>query len=275
MSSERSRNALSALVLSAALLVAGCVTAGPVPSGPTSEPVAQVADAALMAAGESRLARGDGPGAAALFRSAHDTAPTDPEPLIKLGQALGRMGSYSDASIAYGEAVKLAPQDPDAQRGMGNALIGLAQPGLAIPYFLEAIEQAPDDWRAFLGLGVAHDLAGDPSAAWQSYEAGLALVPNQPDLVNNFALSLALDGSGDAAVDMLRRLTQSHIGERRFRGSLAIAQALAGDEAAAGALMAETVGPEAVARNLTLLRSLRGMTDHARKARVLQAIVAG
>ena len=186
-----------------------------------------------------------------------------------------QMGSFSDATLAFGEAVKLVPKDADAQRGMGNALIGLAQSGLAVPYFLEAIELTPDDWRAYLGLGVAHDLAGDPDSAQESYEAGLVLVPFNPDLTNNFALSLALAGSEEQAVTMLRGLTETHIGQRRFRGSLAIAHALAGDEASAGALMAETETPDAIQRNLTLLRSVRGMTDHARKARAIQAIVAG
>lgn len=258
-------------------VLAGCVTSGQAPSPSVSDATLpqRVADPSLLAAGESRMVRGDMAGAAALFRSAHDTAPEDPVPLRRLGDALNRMGSYSDATLVYGKAVKLAPKDPDGQRGMGNALVGLAQPGLAIPYFLEAIQYAPDDWRAYLGLGVAHDLAGDPQSAQQSYEAGLALVPNNPDLINNFALSLALAGANTQSIAMLTTLTEQNFGIPRFRGSLAIVYALAGDEPAAGALMSETETPEAIQRNLTTLRGLRGLADHAKKARAIQALITG
>lgn len=291
---RRSRNGLRRIgqrfaCLAAAFVLAGCLTPLDfVPTGPAAQEAPIKADGTLMAAGDSRVAQADLKGAVALYRSAHDGAPMDPEPLKKLGLALGQLGSFSDASLAYAQAIRLDPHDPESQRGMGNMLIGLAQPGLAEPYFLKAIDLAPNDWRAYLGLGVLHDLSGDPASARQSYEAGLALVPDNPELLNNYALSMALDesdsdglapnelepdGLGENPVAILKRLTVANFGEPRFRGSLAIAHALAGDDAAAASLMAETETVQSVNRNLTVLRTIRSMTDHARKARLIQAIV--
>lgn len=260
---------LTALLLSATLL-GGCLTDREATIGgamPTAD--------SLSLAGDARRAGGDLAGAAALYRSAHETALEDTAPLLKLGRTLAAAGAYADSAEAFREVLILAPSNAEARRGLGNALVGLGQPGLALAHYHAANEESGGDWRAYLGLGAAHDLLGDPAAAAESYRDGLALAPDNPVLLNNLALSQALAEDMAPALATLERLNANAPRDARYRGTLAIAYALAGREADAARLMGESETPDAIARDLALLRAIRALDDHGRKALALKAVYSG
>lgn len=265
-------NGLKASICLLGLLLAGCVTDG---EALTASPTGTAGS--LVTAGDARRASGDLAGAAALYRSAMQASDdtTLAEPTLRLAETLAAGGAYSDAADTFREALSLAPTDPRVHRGLANALVGLGQPGLAIPYYEDALALDSSDWRIYLGLGVAQDLSGFAEAARATYGQGLQHAPENPDLINNLALSQALSGNGRAAAALLEPLIHLYGGEARYRSSLAIAYALQDREAEAARLMAERILPEQVERNLQMLRSIRAMPDHAQKALAIRTIYVG
>lgn len=264
------------LAAAISLVLVGCVSSNDLFEARGTPPVS----GSLMNAGDTMMAAGDHSGAVALYRSAHDQQPDQADPLIRMGRALAAAGAYADAAEAFRAALDRDPASAEAKRGLGNALVGLGQPALAVGYLRDAVQatEASDgmpDWRACLGLGVALDLSGDPVAAQESYRRGLESAPDNPDLVNNLGLSLALSGSADQALPMLEALVARHGTQGRYLGTLAIAYALDGRMEDAARLMSRQSPPDMVARNLTSLTAIRAMDDHARKALAIRMVYTG
>ena len=98
----------------------------------------------------------------------------------------------------------------------------------------KAIDAKSPDWRLHSGLGAAISAQGRQAEAQVDFGKALALAPDHPSVLNNLALSYALEGKHEEAERLLRRLAQ-------------------------GAQQSQT------RQNLALLLGLKGKIEEARK----------
>lgn len=176
--------------LTAALLIAG-VIAGTLLSG---EACAQgpSTSAALIALARQAEAGDRDARASELYRQAHEANPFDPAPLSALGQLAIRNGEAGDAVAFFRAALALERRDREARHGLGDAWIEMDEAEEALAIFDSLLAEDAGDLRAWNGKGVALDLAGRHDEAQVAYRTGLALSPDDPELLANLDASQVL-----------------------------------------------------------------------------------
>ena len=75
----------------------------------------------------------------------------------------------------------------------------------AVQFLTRATELQPNDWSFYSALGVAYDQIGDQSDARMAYEHALKLKPNEPSMLNNYALSRMMANDPDTARQLIAR----------------------------------------------------------------------
>lgn len=248
--------------LSVALTLSACASNAQQPTVVSADAVLRVAD---MTGGEGDLAS-----AAGLYQKAHELSPTDPHPLIMLGQTLAKLGSPSGAAEAYRAALQLDGTNAEALRGLGTAMLNVGQPDAAIAQYEKALDVG-EDYRLYNGIAVSYDMLGDHASAQTYYRTALQLSPGNLELNNNLALSLALEGRYQEAIPLLQQVTADPMATSRYRQNLAFVYGLAGDRDKARQLAGRDLDPATVERNMTYFEVLKGMGDDRTMASALGA----
>jgi Flp pilus assembly protein TadD len=243
------RGALAVLLLAA--LLGGCASAG---QGSVTNTA--LSSDGLMRMGDKARSRGELPVAAALYRKAHDAEPERVQPLVSLGQVLMEMQRPDQASEAFSAALVVDGRNLDALRGLGNARLALHKPDEAIPPLKEALTSSANDFRVLNALGVAFDMTGDHGSAHQYYRTGLKLAPENAPLRTNYALSLALAGQTDEAVETIEPLAGLPTTAQQ-RQTMALIYGLAGDTAEAERLALMDLEHTQVKANMERIATLR------------------
>ena len=244
------RGALAALLLAA--LLGGCASAG---QGSVQN--SALSPDGLMRMGDKARDRGELPVAAALYRKAHDADPQRVKPLVSLGQVLMDMQRPDQASEAFSAALVVDGRNLDALRGLGNARLALHQPEEAIPPLKQALAASANDFRVLNALGVAFDMTGDHGSAHQYYRTGLKLAPENVPLRSNYALSQALAGETENAVETITPLASAPITTAQQRQTMALVYGLAGNTAEAERLARMDLDETQVKANMQRIASLR------------------
>jgi Flp pilus assembly protein TadD len=250
MTSGFRRGALAALL--GAALLGGCTSAReapPVAGAPSSD--------GLIRMGDKARDRGELPVAASLYRRAHDVDREQVRPLVSLGQVLTQMQRPDQAAEAFSAALVLEPSNLEALRGLGNARLALHQPAEAIPPLKQALAISSTDFRILNALGVAHDLTGDRPAAHQYYRTGLKLAPDNAPIRSNYALSLALSGDTEEALETMAPIAKAPHPTAQQRQTMALVYGLAGQQTEAERLARMDLDEEAVTANMVRIAALR------------------
>ena len=248
--------------LSVALTLSACA------GGPQQAPTVS-ADAILRVADLTR-GQGDLVSAAGLYQKAHELNPTDPHPLILLGETLAKLGSPSSAAEAYRAALQLDGTNAEALRGLGTALLNTGQPDAAITEYEKALDTG-EDYRLYNGIAVSYDMLGDHASAQTYYRTALQLSPGNLELNNNLALSLALEGRYKEAIPLLEQASADPMASPRYRQNLAFVYGLAGERDRARQLAGRDLDPATVERNMTYFDVLKGLHDDRTMASALGA----
>ena len=179
----------------------------------------------LMRLGAGAHAGGDLATAVGLYRRAAEVDPTAAAPLVGAGNTLVEIGKIDEAIVAYQAALSRDGHDADALRGLARAELLTGKPELAGQALATAYKDTPDDPKLLQLIGVADDFAGQHEEAQARYRRGLELLPGDPALSLDFALSLALTGKYPEAIGVLRpdrkstRLNSSHSSPSRMPSS--------------------------------------------------------
>src|SRR5258708_21027834 len=163
-----------------ALLLAACQMTGQCDPGTSAAAAPREASDKLMRVADETRAHGDPATALGLYRRLHETRPSDPEPLARIGSPLAQLQDYGNAAQAYREAIALAPNDPALRRGLASVLLSLGQPEPAIAELEIAIAKRPDDPHLLNALGVAHAIPAPHHPPHTAYRNCLPLVPPPP-----------------------------------------------------------------------------------------------
>ncbi len=248
--------------LTVALALSACSSGAQQPTVVSSAAVVRVADMTRD--------QGDLTSAAGLYQKAHEIDPTDPKPLILLGQTLAKMGSPGGAAEAYRAALQLDGTNAEALRGLGTAMLNTNDAEGAIAQYEKALDTG-EDYRLYNGIAVAYDMLGDHASAQTYYRTALQLSPGNLELNNNLALSLALEGRYQEAIPLLEQAVADPMATARYRQNLAFIYGLAGERDRARQLAERDLDAATVERNMTYFEVLKGMKDDRTMASALGA----
>jgi len=223
----------------------------------------------LMRVGAAMRSANDLEGAVGVYRQASIRDPLKSDPLVQLGETLLELGKYNEASTAFEAALRINPTQPAALVGQAKALLQSNRPQLALAPLEREIKAHPDDVKARTALGIAQDLTNDHKAAQATYHDALMLDPQNAALTGDLALSLAIEGRTDEAIQLLRPLASGPDGTPRLRQNLALIYGLAGDHDAASRLARLDLDETSVAHNLEFYETLRTLPPDARTRAIL------
>ena len=177
----RSAPKLTAILLGASLL-AGCASAMP--------------DFTKLTGGSSDDSHARKEQAAAKIDK---STPTDLEGGIRQAQLMRNAGQYDDAIHVLSQLMLVASDDPRVVSEYGKSLAEKGRAQDAVEFLNRAIELSANDWTLYSALGVSYDQLGNQTAARAAYEHALALKPDEPSVLNNYALSRMLANDPDGA----------------------------------------------------------------------------
>jgi len=165
--------------------------------------------------------------APAANQAAADLPATNLEESIHQAQLLRLAGQYPEAVKHLSQLMLLASDDPRVISEYGKNLAAMGRASDALNFLTRAQQLQPGDWTLYSAMGVAYDQLGDQKNAQDSYEHALAIKPNEPSVLSNYALSRMLAKDPDMARKLAARA-----------------------ESAGGS------GDDKIARNIAMIRSL-------------------
>ena len=219
--------------IAAALLLAGCANPEPAAFN-VGQPGLNVARAA-MAAGSPEIALN-------VSNTALDKNGRDLPAVMSQADALNALGRFDEAEASYPRALVWAPTSVGARSGLGRLRLA-TDPAQAQMLFLSVLERDPRNKIALNNLGIAYDLQGDHSSTQHVYRQAFGVDPGFRAAEINHALSMALSGRPNDAVQVLRPLADCPDASRRLRHDLAVALVMAGDRSEAARILGTDMLP--------------------------------
>ena len=211
---------------------------------------------------------------AAFWAREAEIDPSDVEAGVGLSQALRTMGSYDDAFAAIQKLLMAQPDSYDALMEMARIHVARGSGFYAIEPARRAAALQPRDWRAPTLLGIAYEQAQRDDEARAAHEQAMALAPNNPTVMSNYAMFLAAHGEGPRAEAMLRAAAARPDSTIQVRQNLALLVGLQGRLIEAEKLARQDLPPELVANNMAYLRAANGQGEAAAPVRSWDAMRA-
>ncbi len=193
--------------------------------------------------------------AAAFWGTRYNTDHANPETAVKFAAALRAIGSTDEAADVMQKAVNRFPGHAGVNLEYGKALLESDRAFEAVRYLETAAQANPNDWRALSAYGVAFDQIGEHAQARRIYDRALAMAPGQKSVLNNKALSYALEGDLGKARALLRQALAGG-GDARMRQNLALVLAIGGDLREAERLARSDLPPIVADNNISVYRRL-------------------
>ncbi|MFN6956487.1 MAG: hypothetical protein ACK4PG_16985, partial [Acetobacteraceae bacterium] len=165
----------------------------------------------------------------AVLSEAAAAAPNDIALQERLASLAEQNERWDEAAAALRRVVARAPTQERLMR-LGRIELRLAAPS-AVDTWRRAVETGGRGVEALTGYGLALDMVSDHAAAQRSYRDALAIDPGNWTAAANLGMSLMLSRQPAAAVDVLSRAERDASAPPRARHNLAIALAMAGQEA--------------------------------------------
>lgn len=133
------------------------------------------------------------------------TNPRDVEAALAAARILRRQGDRAGALGLLDQAASGAPNDARLFRDRGLLALELGAVARARDHLQRAVANGSRDWQTHSALGTALAASGKQKDAQQQFAEALKRAPDNPVVLNNLALSLALDGRRSEAEQTLRR----------------------------------------------------------------------
>src|SRR5208283_3465536 len=175
---------------------------------------------------------------------------------IAHARALRSLTRYSEAVAVMQAAAVKAPKDEEALGEYGKALVDAGELAQAKDVLTRAY--TPDDpkWDVLSVQGASADRMGDHEAAMRFYREALKIAPDEPGVLTNMGLSLALAKRLPEAERILRQAAASPKADATTRGDLALVLALEGKYADAERVGETDLSPEAARSNVEAVKRM-------------------
>lgn len=244
------------LVLLAPLWLAACASGSAAPGNEQS--LTSAIEPSLRAAAASAETANDWNGAAQHWRTLLAHHPDDLPISLSLARALRISGKPDIAAELVQSLVVKHGANAQVHAELGKDYLAADRLGLALKSTQRAAELAPDDWETVTALGVVLDMLEQQPEAQSAYKKALALSPDNPQVLNNLALSQALSGDLRGAVTTMRQAGEHPSAGSQIRQNLALLLALQGDAAQAERIAAKDLPPDLLRANSQIYRRLSG-----------------
>jgi Flp pilus assembly protein TadD len=148
-----------------------------------------------------------------------------------------------------------ADKDPALIGERGLLALELGQVDKAVALLARAQNPTKPDWRMQSAYGAALSAAGRQKEAQDQFSKALAAAPGQPSILNNMALSYALEGRHDDAEKTLRQAA-AQSGDPQARQNLALILGLKGKTGEARAITEATLPPDKAQENVAYFEKI-------------------
>jgi Flp pilus assembly protein TadD len=178
--------------------------------------------------GEPKLAAPDSVGAVAQWSAAYAKKPEDPKMALGYAGALKAIGSRDRALDVLTAAYRANPNDGEIAAELGRLALDMGRMEIAVQALQVAEVQGVGDWKTLSAQGTLRAKRGQHAEAQQYFLAALQEQPDAVSVINNLALSYALDGKADRSEELLRKAVASGHDDKRVRQNLALVLGLQG-----------------------------------------------
>lgn len=167
---------------------------------------------------------------------------------IRQARALRTSGKKREA-LDLLEKTGGSDKDPAMIGERGLLALELGQVEKAVDLLARSQDPRKPDWRMQSAYGAALSAAGRQKDAQAEFAKALAAAPGQPSILNNLALSYALEGRHEDAEKTLRQAS-AQSGDPQARQNLALILGLKGKTGEARAITESTLPPDKAKDNL-------------------------
>lgn len=153
--------------------------------------------------------------------------------IIGLANSLRQLGQLEEANHHYNRMLKLQPDNLDALEGKGLCLMNTGEPQSAGDYFQKVMAKDNKRWRTLNAIGILFVMKDMRKEALAYFVEAQNANPNEPAILNNMGLALALAQQYDQSIATLKQvgdnLDKNDPQKKRADLNLALVYGLAGD----------------------------------------------
>lgn len=158
----------------------------------------------------------------------YDANPKDRDAAFYYARALRALDQNAQALAVLQSAVLIHQDDRELLGAYGRSLADNGRFQEADDVLSRAHSPERPDWRILSAQGTVADQLGDHSRAQQIYQSALKLAPNEPTIMSNYGLSLALSRNLPEAERILAEAAASDRADVRVRQNLVLVLGLQG-----------------------------------------------
>lgn len=184
--------------------------------------------------------------------------PSDVKSALAYSESLAALGQTETQVGVLKTVADRNSNNAEIQSAMGKKLLTLGQPQIAIDLLGRSASLNPGSWQAKSVYGAALDQATRHAEAREQYQAALALKPGELAVINNLAMSYALQGKLPEAERTLREAMAlpGSAALPRIRQNLALIVGLQGRLDESDKIASQDLPPDQVAANRAYLQDM-------------------
>ncbi len=192
------------------------------------------------------------------FGSIFERDPSNAEAFTAFLRNLRYGGRAKDAVNYAKKNASHLLNDPDVKFEFAKALLAAGRKAEALETLRELSGAMAGVWQVHSALGIAYDAVGRFDEAIGAYRTALKLSPENAVVMNNLAMSQAMAGHLQAAIDTLEAAALINRSNTHIRQNLALLYAANGENEKAQALAAMDLDSGDLENNLSFYRRFGG-----------------
>lgn len=184
--------------------------------------------------------------------------PGDVKTALAYAESLGALGQTETQVGVLKTVADRNPSNAEIQNTMGKKLLAMGQGQMALDLLQRSASLNPQSWQAKSAYGAALDQATRHVEAREQYQAALALKPGELAVINNLAMSFALQGKLPEAERKLREAMALPGSDAlpRIRQNLALIVGLQGRLDESQKIASQDLPPDQVEANRAYLQEM-------------------
>ncbi len=192
------------------------------------------------------------------WAAAYAKNPSDPKMALGYAYALKATGEKQGAFRVLKASFQANPSNGEIAANLGRVALELNQPQVAQAALHVASAQGVNDWRTLSAEGTLLAQSGDHAKAEQYFKAALKQKPDATSVINNLALSYALDKKPQEAEKLLKKAVANGAQDPRIRQNLALVLGLQGKFSQARQVASANVPPAQARENVAYIENMLG-----------------
>lgn len=183
--------------------------------------------------GEVQMTAAEAAQATSQWAVAYAKNPRDPDAALGYAKSLRAIGNKKRALDVLQTAYRADPQQGELAAELGRVALEAGRVDIASHALKSAESQGVTDWKTLSAQGTLHAKKGEHGEAQEYFRAALEKKPDSASVINNLALSYALDGKAEESEALLRKAAENGQDDKRIRQNLALVLGVQGkfDEA--------------------------------------------